>query len=389
MKQLEYDVGPFVTMVENIFGAGSFKCSRNKCSNNVIGALVSSNNFSPFIHNFRDRLARLSKCYPIDDRNRKVILNRIADIAMDTTWEGAFSEITAYDYFNFVLPKGHRDTTALINLDETIDGSFTYKCESGEKGPANLDGRFNMFGIYFDVKAFKDNVQDILDTVFKKVNNNPGRENLKLVPEYSYNVHYNELSAKMNSLIEELVSAFTPETRKSFYRSNILPEYSFRAIWGSGSVSTERVYNPNEIADKYHLGTFRYYDKFTKDAPFILVYVVFPWFYMTSIEFRDPDKTLYARYSRDVFCNYTSSLRTMNSIIKEFQGPSTIGDISKAISAILFIEDKSINLTSQDESTKTNAILYLNPYARQSIANTEFVRTIKENKFTKICEVPA
>ncbi len=157
-------------LIESVFGICTAKFDiKSSYSNNIIGALNNIDNFAEFRNNFIARLNRLNIIYNKTDDNRKNIIDQVNQIASDN-WEGAYSELVAFEYMNRDV-KGHRYLHEPIVVNHDINNNRTYSMDLGKTGKANVDGFIDDYGIYFDVKSLKDNVDEILKGIYKEFKN--------------------------------------------------------------------------------------------------------------------------------------------------------------------------------------------------------------------------
>lgn len=360
------DIWNFQRLVESYFGSGTCPLKANvTASNPIIGALHSPH-FKTFTENFRARLRRLARKYPAANPDRDSLLCKLKNVA-SKGWRGAYPEIIAYDYLNYPQLGYPRFLTEPVRIDKKIDGTRTYSREIGQSEEPELDGHFAYRNdAFFDVKAFKDNVSEILEGVYKKVYSRLKCTDLWLRSEYSYNHHYEELKSQRQALIDELVNAFNPERRNTFLHSSVMPEFSFRAVWGPEPLITMHDYDPYEYAERFHGEIFKSVNKFVRDKPSFIVYVVFPWFNQLPSKFHDPKKVLYRAFARRVFCQYRYSPELMKERNSGFTGSQTVWEVSNDLSAILFLEDMSIMGDSR-APTKLDAYWCINPNAKNHL----------------------
>ncbi|MBA3439753.1 MAG: hypothetical protein H0T92_07785 [Pyrinomonadaceae bacterium] len=282
-------------------------------------------------------------------------------------WRGAYPEIIAYDYLNYPQRGSPTFLTEPVRINKKIDGTRTYSREIEKSGESDFDGYFAYYDdVFFDVKAFKDNVKEILESIYKEVYSRLKCTDLRLRGEYSYTHHYEELKSRRKALVNELVNAFDPERRNTFLRSSVVPEFSFQAMWGPGTLITMHDHDPYEYAERYHGEIFNHVDKFVRDKPSFIIYVVFHWSNLLPDYLSGSKKEFYRAYARRVFCQYRYSPELMKEKNSDFKGAQTVWEVSNDISAILFLEDKSI-LGDSRALTKLDAYWYINPNAKNRL----------------------
>jgi len=171
-------------LIEGIFGKGVTTFDTTKDVNTqVINALNSATEFSMFKANFIARLQRLKRIYSPEPDYLKDILVQVNQIADENNWEGAFAELAAYDFLNKTNPNRIHP----IKPNVTIDMKQTYAYKLGKK-EANLDGFVDDLDLYFDIKCFKDNVDEILEGIYKEVRVALGLDDYIIHAEYQMDV---------------------------------------------------------------------------------------------------------------------------------------------------------------------------------------------------------
>jgi hypothetical protein len=350
-------------IIEDVFGKGSTTFdTKSKATNNIIGAL-NSNNYQEFNNCFKARLRRLNTIYSTKDFDRKNLIDQVNLISKENNWAGAYSELAAYDFMNFNLPQRNYLHSS-VKLNQDVLNARTFAKELGKKGHANLDGFISDYNIYFDVKSLKDNISEILNGIHKEILKDLTYKDLTIVAECSLDISYHEFESKRNSIRNDLVEQLSKIDYKKTanIKSNVTTGLMFKLLWGSGVVTTEHTYHPHRHAMKTHKLVFDYSDKFIKDSPFILVFVVFPWFNGIITTFNNSNKEFYRTFSRRIFCQYIHDKTSFKHFDSRFTGQETIYDISKKISGILFLEDNSI-LSKTPDFHNINATLCTNPNA--------------------------
>jgi hypothetical protein len=86
--------------------------------------------------------------------------------------------------------------------------------------------------------------------------------------------------------------------------------------------------------------------------PFILTFVVFPWFNGVIQDFCQANMTFYRAFARRVFCQYRADPTAFSSLMPSFCGSQSISEVSKYLGGIFFVEDHTIE---GDDPSDTNA----------------------------------
>lgn len=366
------DSSAYANLVDRCFGAGSSTIDSNSNSTNeVISALNCKDDFAIFRRNFRARLRRLAIAYPREHKSFNSLIVQVNEIASPKNWPGAFAELAAYDYF--AMENGW--VRAGIELNKDIDGTRTYARECGRPGPANLDIYFSALDIYADVKVLKDNVDEILEGIYRdafaKLQQKP-----RVLPQRSRDMPSCRVSDNRSKLIHELKEATTADQQPTFVKSNVVPGLAFLLRWGGPSASTATAsYCPYRHAEGLHPLAFKHANKYLKDRPCFLIYVNFPWYNNTITNFLDCNRIFYRSFARRVFIQYQRDKTPFSTIQPKYTGSESIGDVARKLSGLLFLEDQTITAKRPIRSC-TDGFLYVNPNADQPL-----LKSIKRSFF--------
>lgn len=362
----------YKSIVENEFGDSvcSFDTS-TEVTNPIMGALNNSN-YTIFANNFINRLKRLNKIYTAPDDNRSHLINTINQIAKSNNWRGAFAELTAYDFFNNQFLENRTCLSKPIMLNRYVSNNRTFSEELGLKGDANLDGYFQNFDVYFEVKSLKDNVTEILEGIFEELYCKFNTLNFLITAEYSFDMHYGEIQKNRNEIRAEIIQAIKAENKRPNYiKSNVIDNLRFKILWERGIVTRELSYNSYQHAKEYSDIIFKHVNKFARDRPFILVFVIFPWFNNAISSFNDKNRIFYRAFSRRVFCQYLHDGTPYKQKCSDFTGDQTLFQITQKISGIVFLEDMTITAKEPNE-LNVESYFYFNPNADNKLSKSLF-----------------
>lgn len=361
------DAAAYRALVSALLGAEAATFDeKSDATNEVIGALNSPDGYETFRRNFTARLQRLGAVYSPGHPLRQPFLRAVNDVARTKNWEGAYAELSAYDYFH---AQNHW-MKPTIELDKDIDGSRTFARELSRSGPANLDIFFPRFDVFSDVKCLKDNVADSLAGIYRAAFPN-ARNRPHIVAQRRMDMSHEHLTANRSHVIRELAEATASGQRPTHIKSTSVPELTFVLKWGTGTLMTESVYSPYRHAEQAHQLVFGYANKLVKDRPSLIVLVNFPWFNQTTSEFRDANRIFYRSFARRVFCQYRHDARRFAEISPKFTGLDSIYDVTRKVSALLFLEDRFITEESND-SANIRGFLYTNPNADHMLLGNSF-----------------
>lgn len=343
-------------LCDKVFGKGTVAIKITKKDNNVIGTLKYISEFVNFRKNFQARLERLRDKFQ-GTASYPALLEQVKQVADPSNWEGAYAELVAYDVLhNDYIGKG-------IQLDATLDGAESYASDLGGK-KTNEDGYLPDYGIYFDVKCLADTTGNILKELINDAIKQAGVESIcGVLPEYPLDDDECEYQQNRRKLLDELkdyliVSKPADGTGKDVFDSKIMPQLTYRILWGVGVNSSTGEYSPYEHAENTKdLMLKRYTKKFMKNHKSMIVFVNFPWYNNRIRSFIDGDEMYYRALARRTFCGYKHSTEPMNAINPKYVGLETPYEISRHLSGIVFIDDHSI------ETDTYSCHVYLNPNA--------------------------
>ena len=369
-------------IIDSIFGTGTTTFDITKdLYNHVIGALNNPTEYNEFTINFTSRLERLKKIYSTHPNYLIEIIVQVNEIANIKNWKGAFAELAAYDHLNSDILNHRSYIYNPIQPNVTLPKEKSFALELGKS--ANLDGYVEDRPLYFDVKCLKDNVTEILTGIYNDLKVHLGTDDIHITAEHELNISYEDFQKKRNSLLNELKTGLNTTTKKTYLKSNIVSDLSYRILWGGGILTAERSYHPFSHAKDFHRTIFNYANKFIKDEPTVIVLVVFPWYNLVISDFGGSNMKFYRSLARRVFCQYIHDPTKFKEFNSSFIGEQTIFEVSKHLSGIIFLEDNTI-LSSEPDKTNVKSFVYLNPNAvkrlTRSLAN-DFIRGLHNTEY--------
>lgn len=361
-------------IVENIFGNNTCDIDVSKAAtNNVIGAL-NHTQFGAFTASYKKRLERLYALYS-SHGNLQDILNTIKQVADDKNWEGAYAEIVSYDYLN----SDNNWLSEPINLEKTVDATETIAGNLGYQN-ANFDGEYKDFNICFDVKILSDKTGVILSGIFEDVQKKTGRSNFSISPEYPIDIDYEVFQKNRMKLLRELLSFLTGDQEPKSIKSQVVSDLRYAFIWGSGVLMTASTYNPYLHAKNHHNLLFKHAKKFSKVKPSLIVFVIFPWFSENVSSLGKANEIFYRSFSRRFFCEYAAKSIKAKEMFKSYSSEDSVFDVTRKLSGVLFLEDKSITANTPAEQN-VEGYAYLNPNADKRIGRGVFIDYLHSLEF--------
>lgn len=378
------DKSNFNKLMATVFKKHWKPVSEDEDSNNFIGAL-SHDDFKFFQSQFMGMIYEL---YSIYENNPQEIDNLVKTVKKLATKSsgcyGAYSELCALHVLN-------HENDLTISTDLTLPATESFAANLGHAQNTNMDGCFRDFEIYFDTKSFQDTITSILKNISSKsiqrlvneggMTKKQGKE-VSIQYQFPHTDSEDRYNNNVKGLIDEFVSKFKGSNTKANHEldkieSDLIPELQYILNWG-GVTSTESSYSPFERAEKLVEQIFvRYADKFLLNKPFMLVLVNHPWFNQVDTDTFDYNRILYRALSRRVFMQFRYNERKMSDINHNFTGDETIDEVSKHISAILYIDVFS----AVDEKQPYKCYLYTNPRSVNNVHECVISHIFSANKW--------
>jgi hypothetical protein len=267
----------------------------------------------------------------------------LTDIICRDTY-GAFSELAAYDW---LMRCQLKITTQIKMAPSDILGA----------NDAVIDGLVDHCGFYFDIKAFgfhghlAKRLKERLETEL------PG-ESIFLEESWDLSVDlFSQLIKDARNIARELKTERFKKIGPLHIRAKA-PE--------SVNVSS-RIISPYLLAKENASYPFRSANQFTRNAPFILIFAIHPWFNDSAIfnNFGGGDVAFARAFARRAFMQFTHDSQPLNEVCKEVGADITFSDAAKLLSAIIFVNAWP-DSHKLDRETMPSAV-YLNPRASHPI----------------------
>jgi hypothetical protein len=358
---------PFESLVDNIFGLGSSKpiAKPSKQNNHVMDALGSQLDYQDFQANFKARLNRLNTYYQCHISQRD-LLDQVNNISGSNTWNGAFAELSAIDFFN--MKSNSFFTPPHLNIDINVSRSLA---SSYGMKQANLDLCFGYknLEIFTDVKILQDVSSELFNKIYEVVW--PNKANIPLIKdEYPYDSDYVPIRDNQNQ-IQDLIKNSINSKPTVIDCTSIVPGLKFRLDWTNNFNWSQTCYCPYRHAEQFHHLPFVHAKKFVKSNPFFLTFVIFPWFNGMINNPINSKKTFYRSLSRRVFCQYQNKRKSFKTFNTKFSTSETFSTISKYLSGILFLEDNTISSSTPNE-VNVDGYFFYNPNAKHKLSGGLF-----------------
>jgi hypothetical protein len=297
----------------------------------------------------------LSASKSSSDKNTRNLLCSL--IARETY--GAFAELAAYDW----LTRCH--IKFATQMDMTPNDVLA-------TAGSTLDGRIDYNGAYFDVKAFGSNgrlSQRLKERLEKEI---PGKQ---ILIEESWDLPFETF----RDLIEDAPNIAVDLKKRGVLRRGRM---NIRLEEKKPVTISSRDVDPYHLAKENALFPFRDAKQFTKNNPFILIFIVHPWFNALSIhnDFGGTDTAFTRSLARRAFMQFSRDTTRLDSVSKRVPPNVTLGDASRLLSAIFFV-----NVWPKDADPTITYVmpswLYLNPRATHRLTNVDagFFRAASPN----------
>jgi len=127
-------------------------------------------------------------------------------------------------------------------------------------------------------------------------------------------------------------------------------------------LSTTRSMDPYRLAIDYKYKVLDYYNKLLTHKPSFLLFVANPWFNTEMRDYSGFNEIFYRALSRRVFIELIKKTDDISLYYPELAGKGLrVCDIANLISGLIFIDDKSVMHTGNDQY---KAYIYTNPNAK-------------------------
>jgi len=280
----------------------------------------------------------------------------LTDIICRDTY-GKFSELAAYDW---LMRCRLKITTQIKMAPSDILGA----------NDAIIDGLVDHCGLYFDVKAFGFHGH-LAKRLKERLESELPGESVFLEESWDLSIDlFSQLIKDARNIARELKT-------KRFKRVGPL---CIQAKAPEPVNISSRILSPYLLAKENASYPFRSANQFTRNAPFILIFVIHPWFNDSAIfsNFAGNDIAFARAFARRAFMQFTHDSRPLNTVCKEVGADITFSDAAKLLSAIIFVnawpDDHKL-----DRDTMPSSV-YLNPRASHPVDyRASLFRTINPN----------
>jgi hypothetical protein len=280
----------------------------------------------------------------------------LTDIICGNTY-GSFAELAAYGW---LMRCQLKITTQIRMTPADILGA----------NDAIIDGLVDHCGFYFDIKAFGFHGRLARRLKERLESELPG-ESVYLEESWDLSIDlFSQLIRDARAIASEL------KTKRSI---KVGTHHILAKAPELVNISS-RIISPYLLAQENASYPFRSANQFTRNAPFIAIFVIHPWFNEGAIfsNFAGNDVAFARAFARRAFMQFTHDLRPLNTVCKEVGPEITFSDAAKLLSAIIFINAWP-ERHSRDGATMPSAV-YLNPRATHPLGyRANLFRSINPN----------
>jgi hypothetical protein len=283
-------------------------------------------------------------------------LTLLTDIICRDTY-GKFCELAAYDW---LMRCQLKITTQIKLAPSDILGA----------NDAIIDGLVDHCGFYFDIKAFGFHGH-LAKRLKERLESELPGENIFLEESWDLSIDlFSQLIKDARNIARELKT-------KRFKKIGPL---HIQAKAPEPVNVSGRIVSPYLLAKENATYPFRSANQFTRNAPFILIFVIHPWFNDSAIfnNFGGGDIAFARAFTRRAFMQFTHDSQPLRTVCNEVGADITFSDAAKLLSAVIFVNAWPDGHKLDRETMPSAA--YLNPRASHPIGyRASLFRSINPN----------
>ena len=340
------DFKHFINEIEKITENNFLLVHKSICikNNDFLFKIKTSDNFKEMTLN---KIRRLYNAYKNSEYQKKAILTDIQNLFYNS-WDGAYSELSTYDFFNFVFETPCKIQVNDIDKEQTLS-KYCYKT-----GVSEIDGFSKDIISFFEIKTFTIRLPDIIAKLKREVENNNKNEYFAIQANYPHNIEIK--NDKVYALLKkELIAA--KETKCKYLSSKVIPGMHFNFYYEPQIIvetySDENLYQTAQRIEYFPLQDYKQF----VDGHFLKIFFCS---ILSSHQWIYCNKDFFRALSRRVFCRLTK-------IEEQFDKNSnlTTSFIAKHIGGLIFIVDMSscTDKVIDNPADLYSAYIYSNPNA--------------------------
>lgn len=307
------------------------------------------------------RIKRLYDSYKDKDYEKKVILDDITKLFYNQ-WDGAYSELLAYDLMNLISHKPCK-----IQISD-IDVSKTLARECKNENVSAIDGYCEDGVIYFEIKTLTQRLSDLIYKLKQDLESRNRDDYFVFTSDYPMNLEING-DCKYAELKKEIVEA--KEHKKDFLCSEVIRGLNIKFYYEEKPIDKlegiDKVLETTSVIVESHVCEDAFemaqrlerlplynYKQFV-DGMFMKIFVCHSLNINGSLIC---NRDFFRALARRVFCKLTKD----NNIFDDNSNLTT-SDIAKHLSGLMFIVDNSLSKHFNASNNKQlyKVYLYANP----------------------------
>lgn len=308
-----------------------------------------------------ERIKRLYLIYKNDCYSKNVIINDIKKLFYNS-WDGAYSELIAYDLMNLIFKKPCK-----IQIDDIpIDKTLAKECKDNDV--STIDGYCEEGLIFFEIKTLTLRLSDLIYKLKRDLESRNSDNYFVFTSDYPMNLEING-DCKYAELKKEILEA--KKAQKNFLCSEAIKGLNIKFYYEEKTidklVGIDKVLETTSVLMESHVceGSFEMakrlerlplynYNQFV-DGMFMKIFVCHNLNANSSLICQ---RDFFRALARRVFCKLIK-----DNTIFDNNSKLTTEEIAKHLSGIMFIVDNSMNEKMDLSNPKKlyKVYLYSNP----------------------------
>ena len=350
----------YQAFLDGIYGPGVVVVTAgDNDSTNFSGAVrhrFEDGGFGFFTSELEARLTRLGGAFP-DGPGRTELLTKARNLAEPQNAAGAWCELAAYDFFTGFTAV---EPEISVPVGETFASLIP-----GRQG-SSFDGRLpDVRGLKFEVKRFGV-LAEVVTSICKEAERLPGVE--RVFASYPKDLDHAEVTNRRGEFKAGVRTAV--DSKLKGYSHPAVPDIVFQIHYGRPKIaSTWHEYDPSELQENLRYLSLNHYDQLLLKEPTLLVFVVHPWFNSLQTDFTD-QAGFYREFCRRAFHDLATDRKELREVFpKKAAGVTqTIADTVRRLSAILFLEDRSVEPAPWFHPERPRSTLYARVFPNPAVA---------------------
>jgi hypothetical protein len=256
---------------------------------------------------------------------------------------GGFAELATYDW----LARCHVEFEPQVKLAKSdvlgVNGS-------------TLDGRLTFVPAFFEAKAFGFNGR-MVQLLAERLQQEFETAQVLITESWTLSIdEFEKLMRNVKTLAEDL------RLKRTIKIGHMRIELRRRQL----VTITSHISDPYGLARENAEYAFRDAKQFTRNSPFLLIFVIHPWF--TAGEMSNnlvgQTPTFFRAFARRSFMQFSNDKRPLRRICAKVPSGMTMADAAPLLTAMLFVNAWPMEASPGETVRKQQAWLYANPRAK-------------------------